>query len=60
MGPIVLLTGVLTLLYGVSAAFAGGSVASARRGAHHSRTYAVVVVVVGAALTVTGVVMILR
>lgn len=60
MGPIVLLTGVLVLLYAVAAIFAGGSVASASRGVSHSRTYAVVTAVIAVALIVTGLVMMLR
>lgn len=58
MGPIVLLAGVLLLLYGVAVMFAGPA-ASATRGARHSRQYAVVVTVLGAAVVVTGAVMIL-
>ena len=60
MGPIVLLTGALVLLYAIAAIFAGGSVASASRGVGHSKTYAVVTAVVGLALLVTGLVMMLR
>lgn len=60
MGPIVLLAGALTVVYGVAAIFAGGSVASASRGVSHSRRYAVVTLLAGVALTVTGLVLILQ
>ena len=60
MGPIVLLVGVLVVLFGVSAMFAGGSVASATRGTPHSRTYAVVTLVTGAVIVFAGLVMIVR
>lgn len=58
MGPIVLLSGVLILLYTVAAAFAGGSVASAARGVPHSRRYTWVSGAVGAALVIAGLAMI--
>ena len=57
MGPIVLLAGVLVLLYGMASMFAGGSVASAHRGRTHSRKYAIVTIVSGVALGITGLVM---
>ena len=59
MGPIVLLTGVLVLLYALASVFAGGSVASAARGVPHSRRYSWVAGVIGAALVTGGVVLIL-
>jgi len=58
MGPIVLLGGVLVLLYAVASAFAGTSVASAKRGVEHSRRYALLSTALGVALVVVGVVMI--
>ena len=57
MGPIVLLAGVLVLLYGFASMFAGGSVASAHRGREHSRKYALVTVVVGIVVVITGAVL---
>ena len=60
MGPIVLLTGVLIVLYGVAAMFAGGGVASASRGVPHSRRYALVTLIVGATVAAAGLIMILR
>lgn len=54
MGPIVLLIGVLVALYGVAAMFAGGGVASATRGAEHSRRYSLVSLVIGCALVAMG------
>jgi hypothetical protein len=60
MGPIVLLTGVLIVLYAVSALFAGGSVASASRGVTHSRRYALVTMIIGATVVAAGLIMILR
>ena len=57
MGPIVLLTGVLVLLYGLASAFAGGNVASAHRGAEHSRRYALVTIIVGVGLVIAGLAM---
>ena len=60
MGPIVLLTGVLILLYAVAALFAGGSVASASRGVGHSRRYALVTMIVGGTVAAAGLIMILR
>jgi hypothetical protein len=58
MGPIVLLTGVLILLYALASAFAGGSVASAARGVPHTRRYAWVSGGLGAALIVAGLILI--
>ena len=58
MGPIVLLTGVLVLLYAVAAAFGGGSVASAARGVPHTRRYSWLAGAVGAALIIAGAAMI--
>lgn len=58
MGPIVLLAGVVVVFYAIAAMFAGGSVASASRGVSHSRRYAVVTAVIGAAITAAGVIMI--
>ena len=55
MGPIVLLTGVLVLLYGLASMFAGGSVASAHRGSTHSRRYAWVTVLAGLGLIIAGI-----
>jgi hypothetical protein len=57
MGPIVLLTGVLVVLYGIATTFAGGSVASASRGVNHSRRYAAVTLVVGVVLLIFGIAM---
>ena len=58
MGPIVLLTGAVVLLYAIAAIFAGGSVASASRGVSHSRRYGFVSLVVGLALVAIGIGMI--
>ena len=55
MGPIVLLSGVLILLYALASAFAGGNVASAARGVPHTRRYALVAGAIGAALVVAGI-----
>lgn len=60
MGPIVLLTGVLIVLYAVAALFAGGSVASASRGVEHSRRYSLVTMIVGGTIVAAGLIMILR
>ena len=60
MGPIVLLTGVLIVLYAVAALFAGGSVASASRGVSHSRRYAVVTMIIGGTIVAAGLIMIVR
>lgn len=60
MGPIVLMTGVLIVLYALAAIFAGGSVASASRGMSHSRRYGVLSLVAGALVALAGLFMILR
>ena len=54
MGPIVLLSGVLIVLYAVASAFAGGNVASAARGVPHTRRYAWAAGAVGVTLLVAG------
>ena len=54
MGPIVLLSGVLVMLFGFASMFAGGSVASAHRGREHSRKYAIVTVIAGVGLCLAG------
>jgi hypothetical protein len=59
MGPIVLLTGVLVLLYALASAFAGGGVASATRGVPHSRKYSLVAGATGAGLIIAGLAMML-
>jgi Na+/phosphate symporter len=59
MGPIVLLTGVLVLLYAV-ATMAAGSAASATRGVQHSRRYALVTALVGIGLLLVGLAMIVN
>lgn len=60
MGPIVLMTGVLIVLYALATIFAGGSVASASRGVSHSRRYGLISLVTGAVIALAGLVMILR
>ena len=59
MGPIVLLTGVLVLLYAV-ATMAAGSAASATRGVEHSRRYALLTALAGLALLLVGLAMIVN
>jgi hypothetical protein len=59
MGPIVLLTGVLVLLYALATMLAG-TAASASRGVEHSKRYSVVTAAVGISIAVFGLAMILR